>query len=808
MTSRSRRLPAGIGLAFLVAALALPATAGAVQAATNPLSIKVEFGYHNAIRLGQWMPVTIDLTNDGPAVDGTLEVQVAFSAQPGMYGISGPAVYDTPISLAAGAAKHVRTYLVQDNPGSTINVRIVQDRRVVLSQDAPNPITATVLIGVASDRPRAFDDFAAVHPGGISATVVHLGLEDIADSAVVLRGFNILAVDDFATDSLTAGQRAAIADYVQNGGSLFVGTGASWRKTLAGLPAGILPMQISGSTTLASSPALGGLSGVEVATGTLIGGHAWLSEGDRPLLAERTVGSGSVTMATFDWNQEPIAGWGGTGPLLRQSLVRTVYANQSDQFSTMGKGMPFGSQGASVSQRSAALTAALGNMPALDLPSLALIGALLFIYVLLVGPVNYLVLRSIHRRALAWITVPLIAIVAAGGAYGAGVFNKGQSAQTNQVSVLHLQPGWDHAYQETYAGVLVPTRGDYVVNIAGNRQLISPISANSGQPFPNSSRNAIRVNVGSDAIALPAMTAFTLRGFAVEGLTAAPHLTASLQLVNGTLTGTIHNLSSITFTDEVVIAGDSYQKLDSLGPGASAAVSLTPKLANPNSGPPAIATIYSNYQYGPRPSQATAAEREAAAKAQVLALLPGGGFRGLNSSTVPVVVAWTKEPIEDVTINGSHPNSSAVTAVVLTVPVDQIGAGPLPVGVVTGRIVDLEGDAQQGPPGGIMLSNGTATYEFAPPLAAGTALTGASFSASNPYGPKGFPGAANGAAAIRGEVWDWSHSAWIDVAYKDNASTSVPDAAINPSTAMVRLRITVTNAGFIPSLVSLAGTVQ
>jgi hypothetical protein len=808
MTGRSRRLPAGIVLAFLVAALALAATAGAVQADTSPLSIKVQFGYHNAIRLGQWMPVTIDLINDGPALDGTLEVQVASSGQPGMYGFSGSAVYDMPISLAAGAAKHIRTYLVQDNPGSTINVRIVQDRRVVVSEDAPNPTIATVLIGVASDRPRAFDDFAALHPGGISATVVHLALEDIADSALVLRGFNMLAVDDFATDSLTAGQRTAIADYVQNGGSLFVGTGASWRKTLAGLPPGILPMRISGSTTLASSPALGGLSGIEVATGMLIGGHAWLSEGDRPLLVERTVGSGSVTMATFDWNQEPISGWGGTGPLLRQSLVRTVYGNQSDQFSPIGKGMPFGSQGASVSQRSAALTGALGNMPALDLPSLALIGALLFIYVLLVGPVNYLVLGSIHRRALAWITVPLIAIVAVGGAYGVGVFNKGRSAQTNQVSMLHLQPGWDRAYQETYAGVLVPTRGDYVVNIVGNRRLISPISANSGQPFPNSSRNAIRVNLSSDAIALPAMTAFTLRGFVVEGLTAAPHLTASLQLVNGKLTGTIHNLSSITFTDEVVIAGDSYQKLDSLAPGASAAVSLTPKLANLNAGPPAIPTIYSNYQYGPRPGQATAAEREAAAKAQVLALLPGGGFRGLNSSPVPVVVAWTKEPIEDVTMNGSHPNSSAVTAVLLTVPVDQIGVGPLPVGVVTGRIVDLEGDTQQGPPGGIMLSNGTATYEFAPPLAAGTALAGASFTASNPYGSQGFPGAANGAAAIRGEVWDWSHSAWIDVAYKDNASTSVPDAAIDPSTAMVRLRITVTNAGFIPSLISLAGTVQ
>jgi hypothetical protein len=36
----------------------------------------------------------------------------------------------------------------------------------------------------------------------------------------------------------------------------------------------------------------------------------------------------------------------------------------------------------------------------------------------------------------------------------------------------------------------------------------------------------------------------------------------------------------------------------------------------------------------------------------------------------------------------------------------------------------------------------------------------------------------------------------------------VPDAAIDPSTAMVRLRITATSARFIPSVFSLAGTVQ
>ena len=107
---------------------------------------------------------------------------------------------------------------------------------------------------------------------------------------------------------------------------------------------------------------------------------------------------------------------------------------------------------------------------------------LILAYVLFVGPINYFVLRALNHRALAWVTVPLIAIVASAGAFGAGLFTKGRSVQTNQVSIVHLQPGWDRAYEESYTGVLAPTRGDYQVSVAGSRPMVGPLFSNNGQP--------------------------------------------------------------------------------------------------------------------------------------------------------------------------------------------------------------------------------------------------------------------------------------------------------------------------------------
>jgi hypothetical protein len=783
-------------LALLAAALTSLA-ASTAEAATNPISVVVKVGYSGFVKAGQWMPVTIDVTNAGPDFEGTLEVSpTASSNGPPI----GAAIYTTHVSLASGATKHLKTYVLEDQGTAPVSVRMVENGRVVASADSLAGSSATTLIGVLSDQPTALDSFAAVHPGGISANVVHLSLDDLGDSALLLRALDLLAIDDFATDTLTAAQRAAVTDFVQNGGSLVLGTGASWRKTLAGLSSTLLPMTIDSTTTLNSAAALGQLSHVEVASGALnSGASAWLSEGATPLLAERFVGGGLVTLATFDWNQEPVAGWSGANVLLRQILVRTQFSSASTQMA--GFNSQFGPSGGSISMRSTALTQVLGNLPALDLPSLMLIGLLVVAYVLLVGPVNYLALRALHRRALAWVTLPLIAVLASVGAFGAGIFTKGQSVQTNQVSIVHLQTGWDRAYAESYTGILAPTRGDYQVNVAGARPWVGPISSFSGGFGPGSAE--IRVNADNNSILLPSMTAFVLRGFATEEVADAPHLVTTSKLVNGNLTGTIQNDSTMRFTDLVVLAGDGYQVLSGLAPGATATFSVTPKISNPFTGPPAYSTIYGNYFNGPQSSQFSDADRVNLEKSSILSMVAAGDFNGISSTIVPMIVAWTQQPYEHITVEGVQPRSTAESAVVIPLVVGTIGAGSLPAGLVVSRLIDIEGTTQAGPPGAVFMQSGTVTYDFTPQLAPGMRLTGAGLdsSAQSPKGG-GIPG-----QTVQVEAWDWSRLAWVPVAYAPLGTSSLPAGAVNPSSGEVRIRITV-NGQALLGAISLTGTVQ
>ena len=54
------------------------------------------------------------------------------------------------------------------------------------------------------------------------------------------------------------------------------------------------------------------------------------------------------------------------------------------------------------------MTQALAAIPSLEVPPAELLLALLAAYILLIGPISYIVLRRIDRRELAWVTAPVL----------------------------------------------------------------------------------------------------------------------------------------------------------------------------------------------------------------------------------------------------------------------------------------------------------------------------------------------------------------------------------------------------------------
>ena len=73
-----------------------------------------------------------------------------------------------------------------------------------------------------------------------------------------------------------------------------------------------------------------------------------------------------------------------------------------------------------------AMSVALSNLPSLAVPPAELLLAVIVGYILLIGPLSYLVLRRLDRRELAWIVAPVLVLVFSAVSYGIGAVDEGQ----------------------------------------------------------------------------------------------------------------------------------------------------------------------------------------------------------------------------------------------------------------------------------------------------------------------------------------------------------------------------------------------
>ena len=138
--------------------------------------------------------------------------------------------------------------------------------------------------------------------------------------------------------------------------------------------------------------------------------------------AEMTYGTGAVTIVGFD----PATDWiadskDASTPLWRRLLP--ARAGTTTALNDDGQ-----------------LVSAIWNLPSLALPPIGGLIALLFGYILLIGPVNYLVLRWLDRREWAWVTIPTLIAVFTVGAFGFGNALRGSDLIVHEIAIVRGAP--------------------------------------------------------------------------------------------------------------------------------------------------------------------------------------------------------------------------------------------------------------------------------------------------------------------------------------------------------------------------------
>lgn len=563
-----RRFLARWAVLLVVALLPVATALAAPHAQSSGLTLDVQAGFDSYYKEGQWVPLRIVVSNTGPDVSGDLRAVDEFSFS------GGEVIFTHPLDLPSGSRKEIFLYFAPSGYLSTLDVDfVVGNRRLARESINLSQLgLADMLYGVVSDNPSAFSELGLVTPENANAQVAILEVEDLPTAAEAWRGLDVIVFSDVDTGQLSADQREALHAWVTSGGRIIVTGGPGWGRTAAGLDA-VVPVDVTGSANLNDLSALPKAMGVtfgDFQGETLVsagqprpGAQVSVAQDGLPLWVSHDIGLGRVDFLAADPALEPLRSASQIEMLWRTILAEGAFApSWSDGFNT---NYYYAGQ-------------AVASIPGVSLPSALQLCGFLSLYAVIVGPLNYLVLRRMKRTELAWITIPSIVLFFSGCAYVTGFQLRGSRAIIHRVAMVQSWPDSEVARVDGMVGLWSPRRATYDV-LVGESFLAQPLPGNYGGSFSVISDHVVEQGEGT-VLRDVRVDVGAVQSFVVEGYAPARHVEGDLVMsfdAGGSLSvqGEVRNTSGIDLDDAVLLAAGAAQQLGSLADGGQTRVNVS-----------------------------------------------------------------------------------------------------------------------------------------------------------------------------------------------------------------------------------------
>lgn len=561
-------------MAVAAALMAQPALA-APPAAAPIISLSAEAGYGGYTKPGAWTPVRISVSNAGDPVEAVIQLTSSDA--------NNPAKTRATVSLPRGARRALTLYAA---PGITsITAQALDGAGALLA--AATPAARLLSEGdhlalAINDPPDAYTFLADGAPPGKRKYIAQLRMEQLPDLAAALDALDEIVMGNADTGAMTAAQKSAIRAWLVGGGQLVVAGGPGAALSSRGF-ADILPAQVQPALLNIPNPAQvmrdfarpNSLAPAQAAPGVITStaaapsaqlrqtapdAHILLSapsaSGDWPLIIRRAIGRGVVDQLAFD---PALGGW-AEDRAARLALFDALSGGRVDEVVA----------GPALLKNEASASNAARAMQVSALPSVLLVALFLALFVMAIGPGNYLILRRVNRLAWAWVSVPALVLAFTLGAALLGAGAQGGGPTLNRLTVWMGDARLADGRANTIVGVFSPRRADLALELGDG--LVVEARPDRADGFAPVSEDIAQPN----RIAPLTIESGAARAFYARGQAAAPAVQAALVFtpaVNGEpamLGGVIRNAGATALTDCALIVGRDYQAVGGLAPGASA----------------------------------------------------------------------------------------------------------------------------------------------------------------------------------------------------------------------------------------------
>ncbi|MGN0292550.1 MAG: hypothetical protein ACI4D3_00940 [Lachnospiraceae bacterium] len=440
---------------------------------TDDFEIQVVCGLNGNFRSGASIPVTIYIESLKKDFEGTVRMIVPGDSD---YGTDAVA-YEKEVLLSAGVQKVVTMSVYSSSSMSAFKFQledesgdILVDKNVTMKSQSGEQ----VLVGVLSDDYTAlnyFDGLPFSLDSGAATNVrlVELDVDIFPEQASGIEALGYLIINSYDTSVLSDAQYNAIKGWVEQGGVLIIGTGSDYSRTLSVFQddflEGSVGDAIEGTMELdgENSEALNytkeqGIMEISLKNGKTLKGVFRKTDAKSGLVWSRDYKQGHVVVTAFNLGMEPIVSWSQKSKMASLLLEKSAFGYSSTRIDNLSYG--------NVSIDRWMLSSALDGLHDVNYPNMKLLGILFVVFILVVGPGLYLLLKAFDKREWMWLLVPVLAI-----GFTAGIFLVTQNLRIrypreSSVTTLYYDMDSENDVQEkVYMAIQVPGAGKEQVHL-------------------------------------------------------------------------------------------------------------------------------------------------------------------------------------------------------------------------------------------------------------------------------------------------------------------------------------------------------
>jgi hypothetical protein len=527
-------------LLFLLWTTAAHAQAAVRLAKVEPNSVRIGFqkghlsSNTDGFKAGMWTPVFINLTEDEEghilfpaAQDGSVsgEVFVETADNDGVFN-----VYSQRFTIAANEPLRILTYtkVAGSNPALRVSIKIGKRNFEIANQSYTQavelgqhlylalgdtlPDFRAALAKMAGDQAKDGDPniretrprFAFYENAVQNLPDVWFGYESV--DLLLLTTGNSKFLDKLTGDRQSSPQLQALADWVRRGGRLVLSiapanrekvyrllTSPAWQPALPpvlALDSKTLPLESLHELTNWS-----GAQNIPVNLGvdkkgqlqTHLGVHLQQpptvsvlckepdAKGFAPLIVRFPYGTGSITMLAFDVKDQIFTNWEGQ-PQFWKAVIEKLAPDSGGPGGLNLNQIRFDM--GQFDQRQDIASQLYTALEKFDTPTISFgwVVLFIFIYIIVVGPVDYVLLKLVFKRLeLTWITFPAVVLTVSLLAYFTAYAIKGQDLKVNKIDLVDidlrsglgedLQTISAKAYGTTWFSILSPRIQNYTIGI-------------------------------------------------------------------------------------------------------------------------------------------------------------------------------------------------------------------------------------------------------------------------------------------------------------------------------------------------------